>query len=141
LEVHHLLGCHHNRARHVLGEHLEHDLAQAHLVARLEPGPFDLFPVDDDTVGAARIADGESLRSGLDHGVATRAARVVQDEVAGRIAAQDGHGPLQRHLVRRAGGVADLEFHCVLKTLQSRVRADSSRIRAGVEKRLAAFRA
>ena len=51
---------------------------------------LDLAAVHEDAVGAAGVADDEAVRPRLHDRVAARALRVVQDEVAGRVAADDG---------------------------------------------------
>jgi hypothetical protein len=47
------------RARHVLVKDLQHDVAQADVVAFAERGALHLLVVDEDAVGAAGVADGD----------------------------------------------------------------------------------
>ncbi len=99
-EVDEVLGPHHDRARDLLGQDPQHDLAEANEVALLELRPFDLLAVHEDAVGALGVADGEPVRAGLDHGMPARALHVVQDEVARGIASEDREGALELDLVR-----------------------------------------
>ena len=99
-EVHEVLGPHDDRARDLLGQDAQHDLAEANEVALLELRSLDLLAVHEDAVGAVGVADREPVGAGLDHGMPARALHVVQDEVAGGIASEDGEGALELDLVR-----------------------------------------
>jgi hypothetical protein len=85
------------------------DVADLDHVAVANARTLRLLPVDEDAVGAPAVPDGDAVPARLDHRVAARALGVVEDEVAGRIAAHRGHAAGELHLVRGAARVLDPE--------------------------------
>jgi hypothetical protein len=105
----HVLGAHHERARHLLGQHLEDHIAQADVVAFRQLGALHLPVVHEDAVGAAGVADRDPLGTRLQDRVAARALRVADHQLAGRVASDDRDRALERDLVRLSHRVSDLE--------------------------------
>jgi hypothetical protein len=106
-----VLGRHHQGPRHLYGEHRQQHLAEADDVAVDERRALDRLAVHGDAVGAPGVADRDPLGSRFDHGVAPRAASVVEDEVARGVAPEDGDGAGELDFVRLSGRVPDLESH------------------------------
>ena len=104
-------GVHLQRALLRGGHHRHLDVADPEDVAGHEGRALGAAAVHEDAVGRAAVAEDEAVGAGLDHRVPPRALRVVDDEVARRVAADDGDPALQGHAVHRAARVADLEFH------------------------------
>jgi hypothetical protein len=102
---------HDQRPRFLVGKDRHLDVADAEDVARRKARALGPLPVDGDAVGGAGVADDEAAGAGLDHRVTPGRFRIVQDEVAGRIAADDRDVPLDHDLVHGATGMADREPH------------------------------
>ena len=92
-------------------KHGDVHVADAEDVADLQDRPIGLLAVHGNPVGGSRVADDQPSRARLDDGMAARGLGIVQDEVAGGVAADDGDVPGGLHLVHRAARVADRELH------------------------------
>jgi hypothetical protein len=103
--------AHHQRPRNLLRQNPQRDLAEPELVADLEARAFHLAAVDEDAVGAARVAHRDSLRAGFQDRMPSRTLHVVQDQVAGGIASQGRNAALELDFVRASLWIVDFESH------------------------------
>jgi hypothetical protein len=95
----------------VLREHRDVDVADPEDIPGLEDRALDLPPVHREAVRRSGVPDDQAVGERLDDGMAPRRLRVVQDEIADRVAADDGDGDVEDHVVHRAAWIADRESH------------------------------